>query len=76
MHVCNNKYSLQTDRFSQVETAYFSKWWKSQANRTRSIVRDLVHDGRLELVNGAWSMNDEATAHYQSIIDQFAWGLK
>ncbi|XP_044269402.1 lysosomal alpha-mannosidase-like isoform X2 [Tribolium madens] len=28
------------------------------------------------MINGAWSMNDEAAAHYQSIIDQFTWGFR
>lgn len=36
----------------------------------------LVEQGRLEFIGGAWSMNDEATTHYQSIVDQFAWGLR
>lgn len=36
----------------------------------------LVNEGRLEFVGGAWSMNDEATTHYQSIVDQFTWGLR
>lgn len=36
----------------------------------------LVNEGRLEFIGGAWSMNDEAAAHYQSIVDQFTLGLK
>jgi lysosomal alpha-mannosidase len=39
-------------------------------------VRKLVQEGRLEFIGGAWSMNDEAAAHYHSIIDQFTWGLQ
>lgn len=36
----------------------------------------LVSEGRLSFAGGAWSMNDEAITHYQSIVDQFTWGLK
>lgn len=39
-------------------------------------VKKLVEEGRLEFTGGAWSMNDEAAVHYQSVIDQFTVGLK
>lgn len=63
-------------RFIQVETAFFWQWWQDQPEKTKEITRQLVNRGRLEIVNAAWSMNDEAAAHYHSIIDQFTWGLK
>ncbi|KYB25899.1 lysosomal alpha-mannosidase [Tribolium castaneum] len=63
-------------RFIQVETAFFWRWWNDQTNQTRNKVRKLVNNGQLEMINGAWSMNDEAAAHYQSIIDQFTWGFR
>jgi lysosomal alpha-mannosidase len=63
-------------RYIQVETAFFWKWWNNQDEDTRSAVRDLVNSGQLEMVGGGWSMNDEAAAHYQSIIDQFTWGFR
>ncbi|XP_055596638.1 lysosomal alpha-mannosidase-like isoform X1 [Uranotaenia lowii] len=62
-------------KFIYVETAFFFKWWQEQTPELQDKVRDLVNQGRLEFIGGAWSMNDEAATHYQSIIDQFTWGL-
>uniref|UniRef100_A0A1Q3FMY3 Alpha-mannosidase n=2 Tax=Culex tarsalis TaxID=7177 RepID=A0A1Q3FMY3_CULTA len=63
-------------KFIYVETAFFFKWWNEQTPELQDQVRDLVNQGRLEFIGGAWSMNDEAATHYQSIIDQFTWGLR
>jgi lysosomal alpha-mannosidase len=63
-------------RFIQVETAFLWQWWQKQSNETQKDLIDLVNNGQLEIVNGAWTMNDEATTNYQSIIDQFTYGLR
>lgn len=63
-------------KFIYVESAFFSKWWHQQDEELKEKVKMLVNEGRLEFINGAWSMNDEAATHYQSIIDQFTLGLK
>lgn len=62
--------------FSFTYKAFFSKWWREQDDKLKDQVKMLVNEGRLEFIGGAWSMNDEATTHYQSIIDQFTWGLR
>ncbi|EDW52191.1 GM12694 [Drosophila sechellia] len=59
-----------------VETSFFSKWWDEKSETMRAIVKMLVNEGRLQFINGAWSMNDEAAVNYQSVIDQFTVGLK
>ncbi|XP_077183388.1 lysosomal alpha-mannosidase [Paroedura picta] len=70
---------LLTDRnrrFIYVEVAFFVRWWELQTEDTRQAVRQLVAEGRLEFVNGGWCMNDEAAAHYSSVIDQMSLGLQ
>lgn len=63
-------------KFIYVESAFFFKWWAEQTPQMQDQVKMLVAEGRLEFTGGAWSMNDEATTHYQSIVDQFTWGLR
>lgn len=63
-------------RFVYVESAFFEKWWLEQDEKRRKDVKQLVNEGRLEFAGGAWSMNDEASVHYQSIVDQLTWGLR
>ncbi|XP_012923863.1 lysosomal alpha-mannosidase isoform X3 [Heterocephalus glaber] len=65
-----------TRRFIYVEMAFFSRWWHEQTNATQEIVRNLVHQGRLEFANGGWVMNDEAATHYGAIVDQMTLGLR
>ena len=45
-----------------------------QEEETKSFVKQLVNEGRFEFISGGWSMNDEAAAHYISIIDQMMLG--
>lgn len=63
-------------KFIQVESAFFSKWWDDQNDDLKEKVKLLVEEGRLEFNGGAWSMNDEATTHYHSLVDHFTWGLR
>lgn len=61
-------------KFIFVETAFFRMWWNDQNNEMKTFVRQLVNEGRFEFISGGWSMNDEAAAHYLSIIDQMTFG--
>ncbi|CAF1357329.1 unnamed protein product [Adineta ricciae] len=44
--------------------------------KVRNIVKQLVNESRLEFISGGWCMNDEATTHYNSIIDQHSLGAE
>ena len=63
-------------RFIYVEMGFFWQWWEEQTDDTRTIVKQLVQEGRLEFINGGWCMNDEAATHYNDIVDQMTWGLR
>uniref|UniRef100_A0A6P7FYD5 alpha-mannosidase n=1 Tax=Diabrotica virgifera virgifera TaxID=50390 RepID=A0A6P7FYD5_DIAVI len=63
-------------RYIQVETAFFWKWWQIQPENKRELFKKFVDNGQIEMVGGAWSMNDEACVNYQSTINQFTWGLR
>ncbi|XP_040580756.2 LOW QUALITY PROTEIN: lysosomal alpha-mannosidase [Lepeophtheirus salmonis] len=63
-------------RFIYVEIAFFWRWWNEQSEHRKIEVEKLVNEGRLEFINGGWSMNDEAAAHYNAIIDQMSLGLR
>ncbi|CAF5038479.1 unnamed protein product, partial [Rotaria magnacalcarata] len=73
-------------RFIYVEIAFFWRWWNEHSDDTRNTVKKLVNDSqlflnllklsRLEFISGGWCMNDEATTHYNSIIDQHSLGAE
>jgi alpha-mannosidase len=49
-------------------------WWKTQTEELKAQVRQLVTEGRLELVNAGWSMHDEACPHYEDMINNMMKG--
>ncbi|KAM8972508.1 lysosomal alpha-mannosidase [Pelodytes ibericus] len=65
-----------TKRFIYAESAFFWRWWKEQKETMKKDVTRLIEEGRLEFINGGWSMNDEAATHYSPIIDQMTLGLQ
>lgn len=49
-------------------------WWQEQKESKKQAVRELVKEGRLELMSAGWSSNDEACAYYEDIIDNMMIG--
>ena len=43
---------------------------------TQDRVKELVSNGQLVLTGGGWCMNDEAAAHYTSIIENMGYGMQ
>lgn len=63
-------------RMIYVEIAFFYRWWSEQHDSLRHVVKGLVNQGRLEFILGGWCMNDEASTHYNAIIDQHTVGFR
>ncbi|XP_071865397.1 lysosomal alpha-mannosidase II isoform X2 [Bombus fervidus] len=63
-------------KFIYVETSFLWKWWLHQNDKVKEDVRSLINQGRLEIIGGGWSMNDEAVTHYHSLVDQYTWGFR
>ncbi|KAL3876582.1 hypothetical protein ACJMK2_034416 [Sinanodonta woodiana] len=63
-------------RFIYVEIAFFARWWRELSDSMRHVVKGLVNNGQLEFILGGWCMNDEASTHYNSIIDQQSLGFE
>lgn len=61
-------------KFSEVEMKFFSMWWERQDDEMKYKVRELVKNGQLELINGGWSMHDEACPTYQDMIENMMFG--
>jgi hypothetical protein len=53
---------------------YLAMWTENQTETTKGLVKQLVQNGQLELINGGWSMHDEATPTYQDMINNMMKG--
>ena len=61
-------------KFIYVEQAYFQRFFDERTDDEKAVVRELVAEGRLSFVNGAWSMHDEATTSYVDMVDNTCLG--
>nr|XP_032526332.1 alpha-mannosidase 2-like [Danaus plexippus plexippus] len=60
--------------FTWNEVSHLSQWWKSARQKSRTALRKLVKEGRLEITTGAWVETDEATSHLFGIVHQLMEG--
>jgi len=61
-------------KFNVVEVAYLQMWWEQATSTQQEQFRQLFDLGRIEFIIGGIVMNDEAAAHYESIINQMQQG--
>eukprot|EP01129_Flabellula_baltica_P001760 TRINITY_DN1167_c0_g4_i1.p1 TRINITY_DN1167_c0_g4~~TRINITY_DN1167_c0_g4_i1.p1 ORF type:complete len:1103 (+),score=202.57 TRINITY_DN1167_c0_g4_i1:94-3309(+) len=64
----------QGAKFVFAEMSYFHRWWSEQDEKKKMEVRELLQQGRYEIVTGGWVMNDEANVHYTGAIMQLSEG--
>lgn len=60
--------------FSMCEISFLSRWWDTITEDKKNVVRNLIQNKQLVVLNGGWVMHDEATTHYVSMIDQTTLG--
>jgi hypothetical protein len=63
-------------KFSEVEQAFFQRWWAEQTPAKQAAVKGLVASGALEFINGGWSMHDEACPTFVDMLDNTALGQR
>jgi hypothetical protein len=63
-------------KFIEVEQAFFQRWWAVQTPDKQAQVQTLVAEGRLEFINGGWSMHDEACPTFVDMLDNTALGQR
>jgi hypothetical protein len=61
--------------YSWSETLFLKLWYDQLSDDKKDIVKELIKEKRFEIRGGSWVENDEATVHYQGIIDQIRFGL-
>ena len=61
-------------KFTYVEMGFFTMWWNEQTEKVKKNVRALVKLGRLQFVNGGWSMSDESNENYEDFINNMKVG--
>ena len=60
--------------FTYAEMAWFKMWWNNQGPEKRESVKNLILEGRLNIVNGGWSAPDESAPGYDDLLDNYMGG--
>ena len=60
--------------FIWAESIYLSWWWRDSNSTMRHLLKELLTEGRFEVVGGGWVMPDEANPTAYSVVDQLLEG--
>jgi len=63
-----------TKTFTYVEMKFMAMFWEEATDSQKDQVRQLIREGRLEILGAGWSMHDEACTHYEDLINNMFFG--
>ena len=49
-------------------------WYYNQTNELKAFIKQMIKEQRLDIVNGGWSMHDEALPGYDDMITNMMKG--
>lgn len=61
-------------KFIWSEISFLDLWWQQASEHQQKSFKNLVNEGRIEIMTGGWVMTDEANTHYHAILDQLIEG--
>jgi hypothetical protein len=61
--------------FQWSDISLLSHWWLEASTKKKEAFRELLREGRFEIVTGAWVNKDQAVASLYSMLDQLIEGL-
>jgi alpha-mannosidase len=71
--ILNNVFDLLTEdpliKFSWAESAYLSRWLTEYPEKKEGL-KQFISEGRLEIIGGGWTQNDEASPDFELVIRQ------
>ena len=63
-----------TRRFTVVEMAFFSKWFRESKPTVQALARGFVQNGQIVFAGGGWVSHDEATPYFADMLQQVTLG--
>ena len=71
--------SLKEDpnrKFVWEEVSFLQRWWNDASDDQKELMKQLITEGRLEMIGGGWTMHDEAVNDARTIVNQMTLGLQ